>query len=212
MDPWEKFYPSSHGFWSWDMIHMIHRTLKPEFPTVKISTTSSSPNSKQGPAPSRACRRRRNWKPSRRVEPNCKKKPNSSIPGMPSARPEKRGPWLFGGYVGDEILPSYMMIRINQYKDPYWTTSIMACQVEFVLSKCCACFCSLVKLNFVAEIVWLFVFVLVVSFVFSFACGFWWYSTVFKLAGSFWLEGLFWHVLCHMWIILMLLQSFWERI
>ena len=31
----------------------------------------------------------------------------------------KKGPWLFRGFVGDEILPSYVGIIINHYKDPY---------------------------------------------------------------------------------------------
>ena len=37
---------------------------------------------------------------------------------------EKRAAgWL--GYIGDEILPSYIGIIINHYKDPYEPTSIM---------------------------------------------------------------------------------------
>ena len=32
---------------------------------------------------------------------------------------EEKGPWLFVGYLGDEILPSYIRIIINPYKDPY---------------------------------------------------------------------------------------------
>ena len=32
---------------------------------------------------------------------------------------KKEGPWLFVGYIGDEILPSYMGIKINHSKDPY---------------------------------------------------------------------------------------------
>ena len=35
----------------------------------------------------------------------------------------KRAPWLFRGFVGDEILPSYMGIMINHYKDLYEPTS-----------------------------------------------------------------------------------------
>ena len=35
------------------------------------------------------------------------------------------GPLLFRVYVGDDILPSYVGIIINNYKDPYETTSIM---------------------------------------------------------------------------------------
>ena len=32
----------------------------------------------------------------------------------------KKGPWLFTVYtVGDEILPNYMGIIVNHYKDPY---------------------------------------------------------------------------------------------
>ena len=27
--------------------------------------------------------------------------------------------WLFRGFVGDDILPSYMGITISQYRDPY---------------------------------------------------------------------------------------------
>ena len=45
---------------------------------------------------------------------------------------EKRAPgWL--GYmlifqgVGDEILPSYVVIIVNHYQDPYSTTSILEC-------------------------------------------------------------------------------------
>ena len=33
------------------------------------------------------------------------------------------GPWLVGGYIGDEIQPSYIGIIISQYKDPYQPTS-----------------------------------------------------------------------------------------
>ena len=32
---------------------------------------------------------------------------------------KKRLPWLFRGFFGGEILPSYVGIIINQYKDPY---------------------------------------------------------------------------------------------
>ncbi len=37
---------------------------------------------------------------------------------------KKRLPWLFRLFVGDEILPSYMGIIVNPYKDPYLTTRI----------------------------------------------------------------------------------------
>ena len=30
----------------------------------------------------------------------------------------KKGPWLFLGCIGDDILPNYMGILIRQYKDP----------------------------------------------------------------------------------------------
>ena len=36
---------------------------------------------------------------------------------------EKNHGWL--GYIGDDILPSYIGIVINHYKDPYKPTSIM---------------------------------------------------------------------------------------
>ena len=46
--------------------------------------------------------------------------------GMKSRRfpyePRKKGPWLgwvWLGYIGDEILPSYIGIIINHYKDPH---------------------------------------------------------------------------------------------
>ena len=31
---------------------------------------------------------------------------------------KKKGPWLFVGYIGDEIQPNYVGIVINHYKDP----------------------------------------------------------------------------------------------
>ena len=37
----------------------------------------------------------------------------------------EKNPWLLRGYIGDEILPSYIGIMINHYKDPYETTSRM---------------------------------------------------------------------------------------
>ena len=40
---------------------------------------------------------------------------------------EKKGPWLFRGFVGDEILPSYIGILINHYKDPYYRGSGVDC-------------------------------------------------------------------------------------
>ena len=43
----------------------------------------------------------------------------------------KKGPWLF--FLEDEILPSCMGIKINQYHDPYWTTS---------MPRCCSIFLS----------------------------------------------------------------------
>ena len=43
---------------------------------------------------------------------------------------EKRGPgWL--GYIADDILPSYIGIKINHYKDPYEATSIMESRKVF---------------------------------------------------------------------------------
>ena len=32
----------------------------------------------------------------------------------------KKGPWLFVGYIGDDILPSYMVFILNHYKDPFY--------------------------------------------------------------------------------------------
>ena len=40
-------------------------------------------------------------------------------------------PWLFRGFVGDEILPSYVGIIINDQKDPYETTSVMESEAVF---------------------------------------------------------------------------------
>jgi len=37
-----------------------------------------------------------------------------------------KGPWwLFRGFVGDDILPSYVGLIVNPGKDPYLTTSTM---------------------------------------------------------------------------------------
>ena len=45
----------------------------------------------------------------------------------------KKNPgWL--GYIRDEILPSYIGIIINQYKDPYLLTSIMASRKVFFVA------------------------------------------------------------------------------
>ena len=51
-------------------------------------------------------------------------------------RPEKPGlPWLFRGFVGDEILPSYFGIVITYYEDPYETNSTMECKRLFLVAQ-----------------------------------------------------------------------------
>ena len=41
--------------------------------------------------------------------------------------------WLFG--IGDIVLPSYIAVIINLYKDPYATTSIMESKAVFFRSS-----------------------------------------------------------------------------
>ena len=43
---------------------------------------------------------------------------------------EKRNPGCLG-FIGDEILPSYVGIMINHYKDPYKATNIMESKAGF---------------------------------------------------------------------------------
>ena len=45
---------------------------------------------------------------------------------------EKNLGWL--GYIGDEILPSYIGIIINNYKNPYKPTSIMESSKGFFVA------------------------------------------------------------------------------
>ena len=44
---------------------------------------------------------------------------------------EKKGPWLEGFDIGDDILPKYMGIITSHYKDPYQPTSRMECHKGF---------------------------------------------------------------------------------
>ena len=37
----------------------------------------------------------------------------------------RKKPWLYRVYKGDEILPSYIGIKLNYCKDPHWTTSVI---------------------------------------------------------------------------------------